>query len=350
MVKKSIILYFIVCTLAFLLHSTVVYAADNVPVGSVQYADEEDDEAEPVEADALSGEATDTSVAANTAPVVSEEETKMTGDGDLLAGSVLKLPVSEAFPSESETVCDLLAGIGYNANEIAEEINIVVAPATPSEEVSNDSNDTAKGGNIIKGSLAALLTEEKRSFDEEDFVIAESSTDINEAYEDAYSKVKWSTNYSKSDLRLMACIIYCEAMDMGHDAQVAVGNVVINRMNSDHWAHCTTIKEVIYDKKWGVQFTPTSGNPSAMSIALTIYDSMDPSVCQDWQIRNMKKATESAKDVLRGCKTVPDSYEYFNGHIESSIKKCQEAGWSFMVIDRHIYYGHDTLESLTATD
>ena len=39
---------------------------------------------------------------------------------------------------------------------------------------------------------------------------------------------------------------------------MAVGNVVVNRMKSGgEWAHVNTIKDVIYDRKWAVQFSPT---------------------------------------------------------------------------------------------
>lgn len=60
--------------------------------------------------------------------------------------------------------------------------------------------------------------------------------------------------YSDDDLHLLAKIVTVEAMDLSFDGKIAVANVVINRKK--HAEFPNTIKEVIYDKKYGVQFPP----------------------------------------------------------------------------------------------
>ncbi len=49
---------------------------------------------------------------------------------------------------------------------------------------------------------------------------------------------------------------------------LAVGNVVLNRVNSKAYSHVNTVEEVIYDRKWAVQFTVTVKNKSTGKSAL----------------------------------------------------------------------------------
>jgi Cell wall hydrolyses involved in spore germination len=66
---------------------------------------------------------------------------------------------------------------------------------------------------------------------------------------------KSGNNYSESDLRLLACLVYAEAGNQSYKGMLAVANVVLNRVKSPVFAHANTIEEVIYDNKWTVQFT-----------------------------------------------------------------------------------------------
>jgi len=151
-------------------------------------------------------------------------------------------------------------------------------------------------------------------------------------------QIKWNDNYNDNDLRYMSAIIFCEANNMSHDAQVAVANVIINRKNNTKdFGHCSTIKEVIYDDKWGVQFSPIKGSPSSMDKALELFDNVD-SYKGTWRYDYMKKCIKSAKAAFSGEKAVPDSYRYFNGAIESSKAKCEANGKEYKIIDGHIYY------------
>lgn len=62
--------------------------------------------------------------------------------------------------------------------------------------------------------------------------------------------------YREDELYWLSRIIYAEAGSEPFEGKVLVGNVVMNRMRSDEFPD--TIYSVIFDRKYGVQFTPTA--------------------------------------------------------------------------------------------
>lgn len=84
----------------------------------------------------------------------------------------------------------------------------------------------------------------------------------------------WTGNapasYSGSDLYWLSRIIHAEAQGEPLAGQIAVGNVILNRVASQEYPD--TIYDVIFDRKNGVQFTPVSNGaiyctPSESSIS-----------------------------------------------------------------------------------
>ena len=80
--------------------------------------------------------------------------------------------------------------------------------------------------------------------------------------------VAWA-NYKEDDLYWLARIISAEAQGEPLKGQIAVGNVVLNRVR--HASYPNTIYGVIFDRKHGTQFSPVSfgtiyNEPSASSI------------------------------------------------------------------------------------
>ena len=76
--------------------------------------------------------------------------------------------------------------------------------------------------------------------------------------------------YSEEDLYWLSRIISAESRGESLLGQIAVGNVVLNRVASD--AFPNTIRDVIFDRQDGVQFEPVSngtvyGEPTAQSVA-----------------------------------------------------------------------------------
>lgn len=97
--------------------------------------------------------------------------------------------------------------------------------------------------------------------------------------------------YSASELRDMACIIYCEARGEPYAGQVAVGIVVMNRKKSSHWPD--TVHGVIYQK---MQFQPTRNG--SMDKALAQYDA-GQTTSSTW-----RSCISAAKAALMGQKKV----------------------------------------------
>ena len=63
------------------------------------------------------------------------------------------------------------------------------------------------------------------------------------------------SSYTTDDLEWLAKIVHAEAEGETHRGKVAVANVVLNRKESSEFPN--NIYDVIFDKKYGVQFTPT---------------------------------------------------------------------------------------------
>ena len=141
------------------------------------------------------------------------------------------------------------------------------------------------------------------------------------------TEVKWNDNFKKKDLKFMASIVYCEAGNMGRDAKLAVANVVLNRMrDKGDYGHANTVKDVIYDHKWGVQFSPTVNG--SLKSALNIYSNLDD-YKGTWRYDYMVACIEVAKAAFCGEKAIPDSFLYFNGYIDSSVARCKKNGKVF---------------------
>ncbi|MBR5966993.1 MAG: cell wall hydrolase [Lachnospiraceae bacterium] len=170
-----------------------------------------------------------------------------------------------------------------------------------------------------------------------------------EEEQEAFSNEGWSKDYSAEELKYLACVIYCETEPLGYEARVALGNIVMNRVNSTtDWGHVNTIKDVIYDTKWGQQFDCAApkkklGNKSMMDRAFPLFDTILAGETGDyewWQVRGMTGCIEAAKDVMCGIKTVPDSFVYCRGekYFSVDIASCKETGRRYLIIEKHIYY------------
>ncbi len=98
-------------------------------------------------------------------------------------------------------------------------------------------------------------------------------------------------NYS--DLDLLAAIIWCEAGNQSYDGQVAVGQVVMDRVNSSAWPN--TVSEVLNQSG---QFTPASSGTLQAALANGVN-----STCYS-----------AAQDAMNGASPVPGNPTYFNTH------------------------------------
>ena len=91
----------------------------------------------------------------------------------------------------------------------------------------------------------------------------DADVNIRRGYYDAYitsgnpATVAWADDYyNATDLYWLSRIISAEAKGEPFAGQIAVGNVVLNRVRSSQFPN--TVKGVIFDKKYGVQFSPVA--------------------------------------------------------------------------------------------
>lgn len=197
----------------------------------------------------------------------------------------------------------------------------------------------ACAADAARGSLGVLENVTEEQLEKARKLTAQN--DVDEQFEREFKKKKWNAEFDKNDLKYMSCIIYCEARNMNFDARAAVGNVVLNRMRSvSTWSHVSTIKDVIYDKgpngRWGTQFSPTKDG--SLKKALAVYENLDKGTNRSWDESDMKGAIEVAKAVLKGYRSVPEDFMYFNAYVKTQPAKCEKNGRDYIILERHVYY------------
>lgn len=113
-----------------------------------------------------------------------------------------------------------------------------------------------------------------------------------------------------SESYLLACIVYCESGNQSYEGQLAVANVVLNRVKSPLFPN--TVSEVVYQSG---QFTPAFSGSLASVLA------SGPS----------EMSVQAANDALAGNNNIGD-YLYFNGYVDTSRVN------SYVVIGDHTFY------------
>ena len=124
--------------------------------------------------------------------------------------------------------------------------------------------------------------------------------------------------YDEESLYWLSRIIYAEAGIECFDGQVAVGNVVLNRMGRKYWPD--TVYDVVFDRRFGVQFSPTENG--------TIYQ--EPSA----------QAVAAAKVALEGVSLAGESLYFVNESI-SACKWFRENCTYVTTIGRHTFFTSD---------
>ena len=146
---------------------------------------------------------------------------------------------------------------------------------------------------------------------------------IRSGYYDAFvtsgdpSTVAWAAEYyNETDLYWLARIISAEARGEPFTGQIAVGNVVLNRVRSSQFPN--TVKGVIFDTKYGVQFSPVSSG--------TIYNTPTAS------------AVRAAKICLEGYSLSTRALYFYNPSIATSSWIGNNRPY-IMTIGSHKFYG-----------
>ena len=121
--------------------------------------------------------------------------------------------------------------------------------------------------------------------------------------------------YTESDLYWLSRIIHAEAGGESYRGKLAVGTVVMNRVKSSQYPN--TIYGVIFDKRYGIQFTPAYNGmiyktPSAESVA-------------------------AAKEVLRGYRISGNIQYFLNPSLASSAWFDRNLTY-VLRIGNHVFY------------
>ncbi len=146
---------------------------------------------------------------------------------------------------------------------------------------------------------------------------------IRKGYYDAFitsgdpTSVLWADEYYNStDLYWLSRIISSEARGEPFTGQIAVGNVVLNRVRSPQFPN--TVKAVIFDRKYGVQFSPVASG--------TIYHTPTAS------------AVRAAKICLEGYTLSTRMLYFYNPRIAASSWIGNTRPY-IMTIGNHKFYG-----------
>lgn len=118
--------------------------------------------------------------------------------------------------------------------------------------------------------------------------------------------------YTKDELRLMSAIIFCEAGAEPYNGKVAVGIVIMNRVESNLFPD--TISQVVYQKG---QFSPVRSG--ALARTLRLYD--QGKFTQKNHVDSIKAAKEALEGrttlTIKGRKTNMESYLFFSVYLKN---------------------------------
>ncbi|NLV86162.1 MAG: copper amine oxidase [Clostridiales bacterium] len=121
--------------------------------------------------------------------------------------------------------------------------------------------------------------------------------------------------YNSDSVYWLSRIISAESEGESLHGKIAVGNVILNRTKSPSYPN--TIYEVIFDNKWGVQFTPTANG--------SIYK--EPSA----------ESVLAAKLCLDGASAAGESLYFLNPQIATSFWISQSCSY-VTTIGNHVFY------------
>lgn len=131
----------------------------------------------------------------------------------------------------------------------------------------------------------------------------------------ANNTVPVSSVGNNTDLYWLSRIVNAEAEGESYQGKLAVANVILNRKNSDLFPN--TIKEVVFDSEFGIQFTPVADG--------TIYN--EPS----------NESIQAAKDALNGKNNIGDSLYFLNP--EKAVSAWIQQNRSYRVtLGNHDFY------------
>ena len=123
------------------------------------------------------------------------------------------------------------------------------------------------------------------------------------------------TSYTENDLNWLAKIVHAEAQGESDEGKTGVANVVLNRVESSEFPN--TVYDVVFDRQYGVQFTPIANG--------AIYN--DPA----------RESYAAAKKALKGENVVGDSLYFCNPAISTNFWIMNNRTF-YKTIGKHDFY------------
>lgn len=185
---------------------------------------------------------------------------------------------------------------GFYTKPVSASANEDVSTAPVVEEIVTEAEDVSEESVTEKVTDAAeeIVFDEKTEDTDEEAVEEETTASTGKSTATAKGsgvKASEKAKYTKNELRLMASIINCEAGGESFQGKLAVGIVVMNRVESKLFPN--TIKKVIFQKN---QFSPVRNG--MLNKMLKQYDAGKTNSAQ-W-----KSCISAAKKVLNGQRTI----------------------------------------------
>lgn len=167
-------------------------------------------------------------------------------------------------------------------------------------EKADELSDKQQEADELADKIAAMEAYEKQLEEQRAKEDAKRLEEIRKQEEESDDSIGATVTPQTGEEELLAAIIYCEAGGESYEAQLAVGSVVLNRVNSPYFAN--TITGVIYEPK---QFSPAGSG----KLALVLENGLTTESCRN-----------AAREVLGG--HITGNWLYFrvdNGTIDGTV-------------------------------
>lgn len=123
-------------------------------------------------------------------------------------------------------------------------------------------------------------------------------------------------DYSQEDLYWLSRLVHAESQGECYDGKLAVANVILNRVKSSEFPN--DVKSVVFDKQYGVQFTPTVNGE--------IYS--QPS----------KESTQAAMEALKGKNNAKGALYFLNPRKATSSWIQKNRKYAFSIENHNFYF------------
>jgi len=241
---------------------------------------------------------------------ISSPEYRIVLNGQYIHPSVKPMKSSEG---------KLLLPIRYISETLGADVTWDSSSKTAS--VSLDGKSMSYNGLIVNQRMLADITFFEDMFSLESTISEKLSLIIMDtngkpiSEQDALSLLPSYDGYSEEDLTWLAKIVEAEAQGETYPSKLGVASVIINRRDCAQYP--STIKEVIFDKRFGVQFTPTANG--------SVYNTPSAS------------SFIAALEALEGRNNAPDTLFFMNPSLATSNWISNNRQYAF-TIGGHSYY------------